>query len=248
MKDANGNLIKTVKGTNKKGFNRVSWKLDHATKRGERLDPPPQQQNFFGGRGIMATPGDYTVTLVKRVDGKTTLLQGPKSFKVVLMYDGALPRKSFDEINSFRKEVTLFQQDLNATNLMLAKNLKQVKAMQRAADKATDSNQALFTRINEVRKTLLELDKALNGNKVKGEIGERSGRTPNNAGFIGVVALSNTYGPTGNHKVALNTAKSRLAKIKSQLGALNDNELSSIERDLKTAGAPYIEGQGLIKN
>ena len=196
----------------------------------------------------MVTPGDYSVTLVKRVDGKTTTLQDAKTFKVVPMYEGSLPRKSFDEINNFRMEAANFQQDLTATNLMLAKNLKQVNAMQRAADKATKSDPALISRINDARMALLKLDKALNGNRVKGEIGERSANTPNDGGFIGRVALSNTYGPTGNHKEALNTAKSLLLKVKSQLSSLNTSQLAAIERDLKAAGAPYIEGQGLIKD
>ncbi|NNC70608.1 MAG: glycosyl hydrolase, partial [Flavobacteriaceae bacterium] len=248
IKDSSGQLVNTVNGTNNKGFNRVNWKLDHAGKRGERLGPPSEQQNFSGSGGVMVTPGEYTVTLVKRVNGNSTVLQGPKSFKVVPMYEGSLPRKSFEEINNFRNESVSFQQDLNAINLMLAKNLKQVDAMKRAADKATNSNPSLLTRINAARMALLKLDKELNGDKVKGEIGERSESTPNNAAFIGRVALSNTYGPTGNHKVALTTAKSQLSKIKAQLSALNANELSAIESDLKAAGAPYIEGQGLIKN
>ncbi|MDJ0646441.1 MAG: glycosyl hydrolase [Flavobacteriaceae bacterium] len=248
IKDASGTLVKTVKGTNKKGFNRVNWKLDYAARRGELLNPPQRQQNFFGGSGAMVTPGEYTITLVKRVDGVSTILQGPKSFKVVPMYDGALPRKSFDEMNNFRNEVVAFQQDLRATSLMLAKNLNQVNAMQRAADKATNPAPDLVTKISTARTKLLALDKSLNGNKVKREIGERSGRTPNDASFIGRIALSNTYGPTGNHKVALTAAKSLLSKIKSQLQALHTNELAEIERDLKAAGAPWIEGQGLLKN
>ena len=132
--------------------------------------------------------------------------------------------------------------------MVLSENLKQIDAMQRAADKANSDTTELITKINSARVALLALDKALNGNRVKGEIGERSGRTPNNAGFIGRVALSNTYGPTGNHKVALDAAKSQLTKIKAKLLTLNSNELMAIARDLKTAGAPYIEGQGLIKN
>ena len=50
IKDANGNLVNTVKGTNKKGFNRVNWKLDHSSKRGERLNPPRQQAEFLRER------------------------------------------------------------------------------------------------------------------------------------------------------------------------------------------------------
>jgi len=248
IKDASGNVINRVKGTNKKGFNRVNWRLNYPNKSGERLEAPSQRRNFFGEGGIMATPGDYTVTLIKRVDGKTTTLQGPKEFKVVPMYDGTLKRKSFDEMNAFREEVFSFQQDLTATNLMMSNSLKFIDAMKRAVDKANNPSIDLMQKINDTRITLLEIEKILSGNKIKGEIGERSNPTPNNANRIGRMALSNTYGPTGNHKASFNRAKKQLSGIKSQLQNVTANIFPALEQDLKRAGAPWIEGQGLIKN
>ncbi|MBN4070246.1 glycosyl hydrolase [Olleya sp. AH-315-F22] len=248
IKDSNGNVVNRVKGTNKKGFNRVNWRLNYPNKSGERLEAPSQRRNFFGSGGIMATPGDYTVTIVKRVDGKTTTLQGPKEFKVIPMYDGTLKRKSFDEMNAFREEVFSFQQDLTATNLTMSNSLKLVGAMKRSADKANNPNNDLMQKINDTRATLLDIEKSLNGNKIKGEIGERSNPTPNNASRIGRMALSNTYGPTGNHKASFNRAKKQLSEIKLQLQNVTNNVLPALEQDLKNAGAPWIEGQGLIKN
>ena len=244
IKDANGNLVNTVKGTNKKGFNRVNWRLNYPDKRGERL---AQRDDGFGGGNIMATPGTYTVTLVKRVDGVTTTLQGPKEFKVVPMYDGALPRKSFEEINQFRKEVFAFQQDLTATNLMMTRELQKIGAMKRAANKTTAPNDALLKEINDARIQLLAIQKELRGNPIKGEIGERSNPTPNDGNRIAFSALSNTYGPTGTQKTSLNRAKNQLQDIKSKLRTMAENTLPALETRLKQAGAPWIEGQGLIK-
>ena len=42
----------------------------------------------------MVTPGTYSVTLEKRVNGVHTTLQGPTNFEVVPLFDGTLPRKS----------------------------------------------------------------------------------------------------------------------------------------------------------
>ena len=247
IKDTSGNMINTVKGTNKKGFNRVNWKLDYPNKSGERLVVPEIRNSSRRG-GILAAPGKYTVTLVKRVDGVSTNLQGPTEFEVIPLYEGALKRKPFEEVAQFREQIFSFQQDLTATNMTLAKSLKQVGAMQRAADKASYPNDDLFNKINNTRINLLAIEKSIGGNKVKGEIGERSDPTPNNARFIGIRALSNTYGPTGNHKGALNRAKNQLDGIKAQLQNITDTVIPDLEQALKKAGAPWIEGQGLIKN
>ena len=245
IKDADGNRVNTVQGTNKKGFNRAHWALNYPSKRGERLR---QEGNGFGGGNIRVTPGTYTVTLVKRVDGVTTTLQGPEEFKVVPMYDGALPRKSFDEINQFREDAVAFQQDLTATNLVMTRGLQKIAAMKRAANKTTAPNDALLQQINEARLGLLAIQKALSGDPVKGEIGERSNPTPNDGNRIAFSALSNTYGPTGTHKASLSRAKNQLQQLKAQLKNVMENTLPSIEQALKQAGAPWIEGQGLIKD
>lgn len=245
IKDANGNMVNTVKGSNKKGFNRANWELNYPNKRGERLE---DKGDGFGGGNVMATPGTYTVTLVKRVDGKTTTLQGPQEFKVVPMYEGALPRKSFDEINQFRETVVAFQQDLRATNMAMEQQLQKIAAMKRAANKTTAPNGNLLEEINSARTVLLGIQKSLQGDKVKGEIGERSDPTPNNGNRIAFSALSNTYGPTGNHRASLNRAQNQLRDIKAKLSDVMSNIMPALETRLKQAGAPWIEGQGLIKN
>ncbi len=245
IKDTNGNIVNTVKGTNKKGFNRVNWGLNYPNKRGERLN---HKGDGFGGGGVFVTPGKYTVTLVKRVDGVTTTLQGPKEFNVIPMYEGALPRKSFNEMNQFRKELFAFQQDLTATNLMMSHQTKKVAAMKRAANKTNANNDQILKVINDVRLSLLAIQKELQGDPVKGEIGERSNPTPNDANWVAWSALSNTYGPTGNQKAAVNRARTQLQQIKGKLSTLIESTIPNIERKLNQAGAPWIEGQGLIKN
>ncbi|NQY07160.1 MAG: glycosyl hydrolase, partial [Flavobacteriaceae bacterium] len=244
IKDGNGNIINTVKGTNKKGFNRVNWRLNYPDKRGERLKAP-SGGGFRSRGGVMVTPGTYSATLVKRVDGETTVLQGPQQFNVVPMYDGALPRKSYEEINQFREQVFAFQQDLNATNLMMTNQIQKVGAMKRAANKTTAPNDALLKDINAARLSLLAIQKELSGDPVKDQVGENSAPTPNNGNRVAFSALSNTYGPTGNQMASFNRAKNQLQGIKAKLKSAA-NTLSSIETRLRQAGAPWIEGQGLI--
>jgi len=248
IKDENGSIINTVKGTNKKGFNRVNWNLSYPNKSGERLQAPRGRRGFRGG-GVMVTPGKYTVTLVKRMDGTDTVLQGPEPFSVQPLFeDTALPRKSYQEINSFRDAAFAFQQDLTATNIALSTSQKTVGAMLRALDKATTPSSDLYGRLKTTQNTLLDIEKELSGDKIKGEIGERNAPNASDGGSIGWRALGNTYGPTEEHQGLLSRVQSQLNKVKAQLEPILNATLPSLENDLKKAGAPWIEGQGLIKN
>jgi hypothetical protein len=49
------------------------------------------------------------------------------------------------------------------------------------------------------------------------------------------------------HVQSLETGESELAKIKQRLTEIVDVNLTQLEKELKEAGAPWIEGQGLIK-
>jgi photosystem II stability/assembly factor-like uncharacterized protein len=247
IKDENGKVINTVNGTNKKGFNRVNWSLTYPNKSGERLQVPRGRGGFRGG-GVMATPGNYTVTLVKRVDGENTVLQGPDSFRVEPLFDGSLPRKSFKEMDAFRDAAFAFQQDLTATNIALSRSQQTVDAMLRAFDKATSPSDDLLKRLNDTKIALLDIDKELNGDAIKGEIGERSNPTASDGNSLARNALGNTYGPTDEHNGLLSRVQSQLKKLKAKLLPIINSTLPGLESDLKKTGAPWIEGQGLIDN
>ena len=137
---------------------------------------------------------------------------------------------------------------MTATNTVLSKSISMIEAMDRALQKAINPSGGLVERVYQTRERLLDIDREMNGNKTKGEIGERSKPTPGNGNFIGRVALGNTYGPTANHKAAFERAKNQLDDIKGKIRELSDNVLPQLEIDLKSAGAPWIEGQGLIDN
>ncbi|MEM7381609.1 MAG: glycosyl hydrolase, partial [Bacteroidota bacterium] len=248
VKDSRGELVKVVKGTNKKGFNRVSWPLSLPDRSGELLEPPKPVEDYFN-LNIMATPGDYYVALYKEVDGQQVELAPSKTFKVVPLAKGALEGASYDEIIAFRKDFDNFQQDLKATQLVLTENKRKVGAMQRALRKANSTNSSLETRLYETGQGLLAIDSNMNGNKAKGEVGERSDPNPGSGAFVGLVGLaSSTYGPTPMHKSALNVAKAQLKELKSRLNTLVTTTIPGLEAELKAAGAPYIEGQGLMQN
>ncbi|WP_298237021.1 glycosyl hydrolase [uncultured Algibacter sp.] len=245
IKDSNGNVVNTIKGINKKGINRVSWDLSFADRSGEKLTPPKPMSQYFNFN-IMATPGDYTVTLSKLVDGELTNLTQPKLFKIIPLRKGSLEGATYEEIKDFRATFEKFEQDLKATNLVLSKSLLKIGAMQRALIKAKVSSGSLTKDLHNERSKLLKINRLLNGHKAKNEIGEKNAPSANSLGFIAKAALaSSTYGPTRMHKDALNDANNNLVKLKSELITITNKSIPQLEEKLKEIGAPPIEGQGL---
>ncbi|MBS9463533.1 glycosyl hydrolase [Flagellimonas sp. 389] len=247
VKDNNGNVVNTVEGTNKKGFNRVAWNLTYADRSGIPLKKPKGDDDNFFGSPYMATPGTYSVELHQRVNGEIKQLSQSQNFQVKLLKEGALPAKPTSEIDAFREMHQNFQQDIAATNSILEKSILKTDAMKRALNEAERPTPALYSKISNARAALLELNKQMKGNPAKNEVGEKTPPAPGDGSFVGYVALGNTYGPTGNHKAAMERAQNQLRTIKKELGVLA-NTMSSLENELKAAGAPWIEGQGLLGN
>ncbi|WP_420399604.1 WD40/YVTN/BNR-like repeat-containing protein [Flagellimonas sp.] len=248
VRDAAGNVVNSVKGTNKKGFNRVSWDLKYADRTGIKLEKPKGGDDDFLGSPYTATPGNYSVTLYQRVNGELKELSESQNFEVKPLRKGALPAKPTSEIDAFRKQFQAFQQNMTATNTNLDRSIAKVDAMKRAFDQASNPTAALSSKIYDVRSQLQAIKKTMTGSPSRNEVGEKNPPSPGDGAFIGQVALGNTYGPTGNHKAALQRASKQLSDVKKELNALIKSTIPSIEAELKAAGAPWIEGQGLIED
>ena len=250
IKDSEGNVVNSVKGTNAKGFNRVSWDLTYADRTGISLKPPSSSgdDDGFSGSPYMVTPGTFTAELHQSENGMLTKVAGPVSIMVKRLKEGALPAKPTEEIDAFRTSFQNFSQDLMATASALKEGKTLAAAMKRAYAEVKTPNNGLLMKINAAQKALRVIDASMNGNPAKNEIGERNPPTPGDGSFIGYVALSNTYGPTGNQLKAFNRAKGQLRALKAELSTLVNSTLPALEAELKAAGAPWIEGQGLLKN
>ena len=62
------------------------------------------------------------------------------------------------------------------------------------------------------------------------------------------MALVNTYGPTANQIAGFERAAAQLGEIKAEIKSIIKETIPELEKDLKAAGAPWIEGQGLVEN
>jgi len=242
IKDPAGNLVNTVKGKTSKGIQRVSWNMQHSSKMGIKLGQKASEW------GPLAVPGRYSVSLVKVVDGEQTMLSGPQDFELKSLREGALEGVSYAERKAYYKEMEVYQQDFLATSMELERTVKRIKSMQAAVLSIDKENPELEIRILNADQKIQDLKTLMGGSPSKNEVGEKVPPNPGQRLEVAVSGLSTSYGPTELHKQSLNAGKSELAKIKDGLGELIDTVLPQLEKDLKEAGAPWIEGQGLIRD
>lgn len=247
IRDADGMVVNTVEGKTGKGISRSNWELNYTSKNGITLSQGSGGGGFFRRGGFLVTPGTYTVQMYKSHNGNLTPLSEKESFKVKELREGALPRASNEEIAAFRKELETFQQDLTATGTVLSESAKKVDALKLAAMRTNEIAPDIVAKIYVLKQEILDLEKKMNGDPVKDEVGELYASTPRSMMFLGFRALRTTYGPTQMHKEGMKVGVNKLRGIKSDLSQIN-LKIKDMEKALRDAGAPWIEGQGLISD
>ncbi len=239
VKDREGNVVRKIKGKNKRGFNRTAWDLKYPNLNAidSQKDLPKKESN-----GYLASPGDYTVSLSKQIDGVITELAGPISFTVEKLYNGSLKGSEPKEALAYAEKVTELQKQITAASLKLNKSLKKVDAFQLVVSKTSADNISLAKNIHSVEQKLYNLDEKLNGSRSKIEVGEKNNPTILYRLDIASKGVSSsTYGPTNTQKKSLEITKKLFAEFEITLSNLVDKEISAIEQALLEAGAPIVK-------
>ena len=213
ISDANGKVIRRINGKAGKGFHQINWDLRY---------PAPgfvtKEGTNTGFRGMMVTPGTYTATLYKEVDGIATNLSEPVSFKVEQMRKGTLTGSSLEDVNAFWREYEKASEKSAIVGFSIEDNLKKITAMQKALSLSEIKPGDLENNLNKVRSKIVELRSSFNGNPAKLSMGAKTKTTVGTRLFtleIGVGA--STYGPTATHQKTLLIVNNELGKMTEEL-------------------------------
>lgn len=244
VRDAGGDVVRRIKGPAAKGFHRVAWDLRYPA-----TDPVGAERRGGGEDdedrgGVMAAPGEYTVTLSKEIDGKITDLAGPMPFTVERMREGALEGASPEEVAAFWKELAALDRSVSAASLALRNAIRKVDAMRGALSRTPAAPGDLDGQLHALRQSLLDIDERLNGNPAKRQVGEKGAPTVRGRlRFATSACRMSTYGPTPNIRNTFELARSEFAAIRPELEKMLDERIPEMERALQQAGAPWMEGQ-----
>lgn len=243
VRDEDGNIVNKVNGPTRKGFHRVAWDFEYTSANPVRMG----QSNSWSGGGHLATPGTYSVSLVKIVDGETTTLDGPVEFEVERLYDGALEPQPLDMIADFRQDLEDLQEDVSAAYIVMDNAMDKVQAMESALARSRTEAPELRKELYNLRMHLLELDEEMSGSDAKSEIGVRTDPTVQNRMYIAYRGLRSTYGPTAMHRENLDIAKNMLADLKPKIEEVSQEKIPALEKKLMDSGAPWIESTVMPK-
>jgi photosystem II stability/assembly factor-like uncharacterized protein len=247
IKDSSGKVVKKMSEPLRKGLQRTSWNLRIASTNAVSLESPRGGGGFRrGGWGLMAAPGQYSVTMHKEVNGTITPLAGPESFNVVPLRKGTLEGASPTEMIAYLEELGDLQASVSSFNIILNNAREKVQAMERALVNAPVEPGEVDEKLYALQNEMKDMEQAINGDPNKGIIGERTPPSFQSRMFTSMRGLT-TYGPTAMHKENLKIAQSQMMEHKAKLDEMVNVKIPAMEKALQNVGAPWIEGTSAPK-
>lgn len=242
--DSDGKIVRRMTAPHGKGMHRVAWDMRYAA-------PDPitktQSESIFSSPpvGPMVLPGDYTVTMSKRINGVVTQLSGPQTFTVKPLHDTPEATKDRPALLAFQKETAEIYRAVSGANAASSELRGRLDHIKLGVETVTVSNNELLSRIQQIETILDNADMSLKGDRTI------SSRNEPALWSIGArVSQIRSWGwasqspATGSSQAALETAKSELDGVLKQLRNV-ETRINNIEADLEQLGVGYLPGSGV---
>lgn len=240
VKDESGHVVRRIKGSMNKGFNQAVWDLRYPEM------TAVGSGGFFGNepKGMLATPGNYSVTLIKETGENFEVMAEAQKFHVKRLYKGALQGAEPEKLVAFWKRLSGLQREMSIVNTNLKNAISRSKQMKQALVRSTSMPGALDKELSAIISRLNQLSVAINGDAAKNEIGEIQDKETV-GGRISAAMLGtsfSTYGPSPTHVKVADIAEKELADYSQQLMEILEKDIPEFESKLYDAGAPWVPG------
>ncbi|MFQ5680132.1 MAG: WD40/YVTN/BNR-like repeat-containing protein [Gemmatimonadota bacterium] len=246
VRDADGNVVRRVEGSTKKGVHRATWDFRYPSY--APITTGGGGGGGFGGggggNGPLAVPGPYTVSLERLEDGVATQLVGPTPFEARPLGLPALPPADREAILAFQRETGALQRAAMAADRAARDAAGRLGAIKEAIERWPATELSLREEARALELRLMDLREALTGDRTRPRRSE--------PGMPGILARiqqivrghwSSTSAPTETHRRNLEIASDRFTGVVGELKRLIETDLPALEEKLDAAGVPWTPGR-----
>ncbi len=244
--DEVGNQVRRLYAKPSEGVSRKVWNLKYngtypVRHAGDKFDPFQE-----GYSGMLAMPGNYTVTLSMYAAGETKLLAGPVPFKTKVLNNTTLPAPDRAALVAFQKEVYATGRKVLGAETYAEELSSKLVAMLQAVHQTPSVSPQLE---NDLLKATAEIDDILfllHGTEPKAsreELPPAQVPLMERLNHIIWAHWASTSAPTSTQKRSLEILNEDFPPIISRLRELGEIKLKDLENQMEQAGVPYTSGR-----
>jgi hypothetical protein len=245
VKDAAGNVVRTMTAPVGEGFHRVAWNLRFAPSTPTSLEPGPTDDPFYDPpTGPMVVPGKYTVSFETEVGGVATPVGTPETFEVVSALQGTLGPTDRAALLAFQEKTASLQRAVMGASSVAHEALDHLAYVQKALMNTPKADPKLADQARILENRLKDVLKAIDGDRVKAR---RSEPTPMSIAdrvnqIVGDQWMS-TSPATDTSQRDYDVAADQFGPVLETLRQIIDVDMKQLDSSLELAGAPWTPGR-----
>jgi hypothetical protein len=223
----------------------MAWDLRLPASTPTSLTPPPTDNPFADPpMGPLAAPGEYKVSLAKRVAGKVTPLGEPVTFTATPLGTASLPATDRAALLAFEKKTARLQRAVLGSVRAADEAQTRLDHVKKALLDTPGADPKLGDEARAIETRLKDLRIVLTGDET---IGSRNEPTPpsivDRVQQIVGGHWTTTSAPTQTHRRAYDIAAGQFSDVLIRLRGLIDGDLRRLEESADAAGAPWTPGR-----
>jgi photosystem II stability/assembly factor-like uncharacterized protein len=244
VRDSVGKVVQRIDGPADKGFQRVAWDMRYPAPDPINLEAstdlapwesPPQ--------GPMALPGNYSVTLSKRVEGELVDITGSQSFVLKPLYSGGLVAENRRAVLDFQTQTAELYRAVTGANKAADEIQNRIDHMVAAVEATPEAGEEQAQAVRTLNTRMQVLQVKLNGDST---VADRAEPVPmsltTRIGNIVGGSWSSQSPVTGNFRDSYAIAAQQLPAVLDELKSIS-TDLSRLEDELQAEGAPWTPGR-----
>ncbi|MEL6870749.1 MAG: glycosyl hydrolase [Pseudomonadota bacterium] len=241
VNDAEGNVVRQIEGPVTAGFHRVAWDLRYPSL--VAWTPQEAEEDYEPDMGVMVAPGQYTVTMAKRVDGVTTALNQTQRFAVEsIRPDPVLPGSTQAERVIFAQQVDEMLRVADGTGNAMMLVHAELEAAKAALKRAT-AGESLYQQAVSLQDRLADQQERLFGNETREIYHDWDMMSVQNRLWHARFGPNtNVYGPTPAQRESLRIGRTLYDNIVVQLDAISRDH-DALNAAMDAAGVPWTPGR-----
>lgn len=192
----------------------------------------------------MVPPGTYRVSLASVVDGVTTELVPPVTFRAVAITEPTIPVADRAAVTAFHLQAARLQRAVMGAAQAMSEAENQLSLVRRALDQTPGAPPALADTARALVTRLLDLRIALSGDPTLSRRQEPDMPTiQDRLGRIVGGTWSTTMAPTQTHRRQYEIVSTEFAAWLPRLRAIVEQDLPRLLEAAEAAGAPWTPGR-----
>jgi hypothetical protein len=240
VRDAAGEVVRRLDGPAGKGFHRVAWDMRYPGPGPIELAPPTDFAPWEAPQhGPMVLPGQYSVTLSRRVEGQLEQLADPQPFSLRPLFSGGLVADDRAAVLQFQQETAALYRAVTGADQAAAEIENRIAHLLKAVEETPGAQESQAAALRALRSRMQDLRVELNGDA---SIARRAEPVPlalvNRVAIVAGGSWDSQSAVTPNHRESLRVAEEQFPAVLAELKSVAA-DLAAVERELEGAGAPW---------